>query len=145
MTEIISALITLIGTGAFVVLFPEKIEKWIALFWKIAQGINGLKKIAQKKYIKHDIQGRTNDFTKEARKLVPDLREEKLSLEWAEAGTQRESFINEGKVVVRLDSSDLEDHNFVHAAYLYISAAFLYKARRYLSESPKKSPQSLSL
>lgn len=67
------------GSGLLVLLllllfWPEKIEKWSALFWKFLNGLQILCHIANKRYIKHDIQGRVNEFTKALAREIPTLR-----------------------------------------------------------------------
>ena len=118
---------------ALLLFLPEKIEKWSALLWKAIKYFGILSRKARKKYIKHDLQGRVNDFVRHLRKSTPELPKEKLAIEWVDTDMERKSFIEGGNVVLRLHSSDSKDHNFVHAAYLYISTALLYKAKRYLS------------
>lgn len=131
--ELIGFLTPAVALLALLLFFPEKIEKWSALAWKAIGWFGILGRKAKKKYIKHDLQGRMNDFVKHLRKSTPELPKEKLVIEWVDTDIGRKSFIADGNVVLRLHSSDRKDHNFVHAAYLYISTALLYKAKRYLS------------
>jgi len=51
--------------------FPEKIEKWSALLWKLMSFMGGLFRFARKRYIKHDLQGRVNDFVSCIFRLIP--------------------------------------------------------------------------
>jgi hypothetical protein len=118
-------------------LFPEKIEKLSALFWKFFSFFGAVFKGAHKKYLKHDLQGRVNDFVKSVKKNLPDLGNEKLSVEWVEPDTDRKSFIADGKVVLRLRRDDPQDYNFVHGAYYYVSGMLLRKAKRYISPNQK--------
>ena len=109
---------------ALLLFFPEKIEKWSALLWKVIGWCGILSRKAKKKYVKHDLQGRMNDFVKHLRKSTPELPNEKLSVEWVDTSMARKSFIEGGNVVLRLHSSDFRDHNFVHAAFsVYIDRA----------------------
>jgi hypothetical protein len=117
--------------------FPEKIEKWSALLWKCLANIKALSRSARKQYIKHDLQGRVNDFSKRMRQRTPGLFPEKLDLEWVDASTPRSSLLADGRILLRLRAHDPEDHNFVHASYLYISRCLLRKTKRYLS-SPQR-------
>ena len=113
--------------------FPEKIEKWSALLWKLLTTIKGISRSARKQYIKHDLQGRVNDFSKRMRQRTPGTFPEKLELEWVDASTPRSSLLTDGRILLRLRAHDPEDHNFVHASYLYVSRCLLQKTKRYLS------------
>jgi hypothetical protein len=114
---------------------PEKVEKWLALFWKIALKIGVSLRLAQKKYVQYDIQGRVNDFIKRHSKEMPGFQVKGVKVEWADAGTKRNSFIEKDQVVVRVRSDDPHHENFVKAAYLFISTSLLYRAKRYISPS----------
>lgn len=113
--------------------FPEKIEKWSALLWKLLAAIKGFSRSARKQYIKHDLQGRVNDFSKRMRQRTPGTFPEKLELKWVDASTPRSSLLSDGRILLRLRAHDPEDHNFVHASYLYVSRCLLRKTKRYLS------------
>lgn len=105
--------------------------------WKGLSFFSFLFKGAHKKYLKHDLQGRVNGFVKSVKKSLPDLGEEKLSVEWVEPETDRESFIADGKVVLRLRRNDPQDYNFAHGAYYYVSGMLLRKTKRYISPNQK--------
>ena len=121
---------------SFVVLYPEKIEKWAAAWWRI---LSGVVQGAHKRYVKHDLQGRVNDFTKRLRKKAPELHKAKLKLEWIDSTETRDAFMADGKVVIRLRRDDPEDHNFVHGVHHYISTVFLHRAKTYLTKSQRDS------
>jgi len=121
----------------YFLLFPEKVEKWSALIWRGLNACGGFLKFAHKRYLKHDLQGRVNDFVRGLRKRIPEIGDEKLKIEWIDPNVDRESFIADGSVVLRLRRDDPQDHNFVHGAYHYVSGAFLRKAKRYLSENQR--------
>jgi len=118
--------------------FPDKIEKWSALLWKLLSFMGKFFRFANKRYIKHDLQGRVNGFVRRLRKKTPGSFNDKLELEWVDSDTKRSAFLADGRVVLRLRSNDPHDHNFVHASYLYISKCLLNKTKRYLS-SPQKN------
>ena len=118
---------------------PEKIEKWSALLWKVVATIAKGLTSAHKRYLKHDLQGRVNDFVKHLRKEVPTLSSEKLKIEWVDPAVRRESFIADGQVVLRLRRDDPTEHNFVHAAVLYVSGTLLTKPKRYISPSQREA------
>jgi hypothetical protein len=115
--------------------FPEKIEKWSALLWKALSKIGNVFRFANKKYVKHDLQGRVNDFVRRLRKSVPEIGQERLRIEWVDPTTPRKSFMDKGQVVLRLRRDDPQDHNFIHGAYLFVSEVLLRKCKRYISPS----------
>lgn len=115
--------------------YPEKIEKWSALLWKLLDKCGGLFKSAHKRYLKHDLQGRVNDFVKSLRDKVRSVENIKLRIEWIDPSVQRKSFIESDTLVLRLRRDDPADRNFVHGAYLFVSTMLLRKCKRYLSLS----------
>lgn len=118
---------------ALLVFFPEKIEKWSALIWRCLSGCHKGWKFVRRKYVKHDLQGRVNDFVRRRLKGVPGVFDCKLELKWVDTTEQRSSFLADGKIILRLRSNDPEDHNFVHASYLFVTESLLPRAKRYLS------------
>ena len=119
--------------------YPEKIEKWSALLWKLLNSFGGIFRTAHKRYVKHDLQGRVNEFVKYTSKNVPGLSEEKLQIQWVDPDMKRDSFIDKGKVVLRLRREDPDDQNFVHGAFLFISTSLLHKPKRYLSKTQREA------
>lgn len=143
MMAIALLVLAILGPPALIVgillFFPEKIEKWAALLWKGLHFLHLGFTSAHKTYVKHDLQGRVNDFVRRLRKRVPSLTGEKLKIEWVNQTATRESFIADGHIVLRLRRDDPHDHNFVHGAYLYISGSLLTKAKRYLAVTQKEA------
>src|SRR5438552_333653 len=117
--------------------FPEKIEAWSALLWKLLNRFGRLFKGAHRRYVKHDLQGRVNDFVKSLRREVPAIGATKLRLEWVDPSVPRKSFIENETVVLRLRRNDPADQNFVHGAYLFVSGMLLRRPKRYLSPSQR--------
>jgi len=120
-------------------LAPEKIEKWSALLWKALSHCGDAFKSAHKRYVKHDLQGRVNEFVRRMRRDVPGITDEKLHIEWVDPHMERSSFIENGKIVLRLKRDDPEDHNFVHGAFLFVSNSLLHKPKKYLSVSQREA------
>ena len=138
MLEVLNYLLPGVGSAVVVLilllLFPEKIEKWASIFWKVLAWIF---RSAHKKYVKHDLQSRVNSFTKRLRHSTPTLTNERLSIEWIGPEMNRRAFIDQGKVVLRLRRDDPDDHNFIHGAFLFTTTCLLHKAKRYLSPSQR--------
>lgn len=143
MDEILKYVLPGLGSFALVAVillfFPEKIEKWSAILWKLLSMLGGVFRAAHKRYVKHDLQGRVNDFVRRLRKQAPEVIGTKLRIEWVDPLTPRESFVQGGEVVLRLRREDPQDHNFVHASYLFVSSMLLRKPKRYLAPSQREA------
>lgn len=141
MPEILKILVPSLSLAGLLVLLllfiPEKIEKWSALLWKCLSFFDSMFSSAHKKYLKHDIQGRVNGFSKRLRKKAPGLAEERIKVEFVNPSEARSSLFDQGELILRLRRDDPHDQNFVHGAYLFVSAALLRKPKRYLSPSQR--------
>lgn len=141
MSEILKVVIPSLSVGGLLLLLlllvPEKIEKWSALLWKALSQLRGIFSSAHKKYLKHDIQGRVNDFSKRLRKKTPGLADERISVHFVDPTEARNALFDRDELIVRLRRDDPHDQNFVHGAYLFVSAALLRKPKRYLSPSQR--------
>ena len=118
---------------------PDLIEKWIALFWRLLSFLGSIFRGARKRYVKHDLQSRVNLFTKRMRKQAPFLDVDGVKLEWVDEALTPEAIIEKNKVIVRVNHQEPDDHNFVQAAYLYVSKCLLLRVKRYLSPSQRES------
>lgn len=112
---------------------PEKVEKWLALLWKVLLKLNIAARFAHKKYTLHDFQGRVNQFVKHHSKEMPGFQVKQVKLDWIERDIKREAFLEADRVVVRVRRNDLHHENFVKAVYLFVSTSLLYRAKRYIS------------
>jgi hypothetical protein len=143
----LSLLIWLLGSGfalavALVVYFlthPEKVEIWASLLARFLSNLGRLFRGAHKKYVQLDLQGRINDFTRKIAKEAPYVEAKKVRIELQEGAIDRESFLKEGRVLLRLRRDDPDDLNFVHGAYLFVSTALLHRTKRYISPSHRES------
>lgn len=124
---------------ALLIFFPEKIEKWSALLWRLISAFARGWQFVRRKYVKHDLQGRVNDFVRRKLKGVPGVFDAKLELQWVDPNEARSTLLAEGKIILRLRSTDPEDHNFVHASYLFVTASLLPRAKRYLSGKQREA------
>jgi len=143
MSELVKYLLLSLGPAAVILfillLVPEKIEKWSALLWKGFAGLGGIFRCAHKRYLKHDLQGRVNEFVKTLRRQVPSVGPTKLRVEWVDPSVPRKSIIDNDTVVLRLRRDDPTEHNFVHGAYLFVSGTLLRRPKRYLSPPQKEA------
>lgn len=123
----------------YLLLHPEKIEKWSALLWRFLSNLGTLFKFAHKQYIKHDLQSRVNEFARGLSKEAPFLGSKRVRVEWVGPDITRKSFLRDDRVILRLRRDDPEDFNFVHGAYMFVSTSLLFKVKRYLSQSQRKA------
>jgi hypothetical protein len=124
----------------YFLLNPEKVQIWSALLWKAISKIGVFAGFAHKRYLKYDLQGRLNLFTKKLSKKAPYLASKRVEVQWLEArDVTRHSFLREGKAVIRLRRDDPMEANFVHATYLFVSTSLLHKLKRYISPSQRQA------
>jgi hypothetical protein len=141
MSEVVKYLLAL-GTGGVVTGFaivlliyltPEKAEKWYAillgLFLRVGGGVRGL----HKRWVRHDIQGRINDFVKSECASLPGSAADRVRLEYIDGRITKQAVLDGNTVIVRLRRDDPEELNFVHGVCLFVSRSLLFKAKRYIS------------
>ena len=126
-----------IGIVIYLLVMPEKAEKASAM---IAGFVSRFAKGANKRYVRYDLQGRINDFTRDLRTDAPFLSDHKVKIQWTEpTNLDRAAFIEGNEVFVRLRRDDPKDRNFVHGSFLFVSLAMLSKVKRYISQSHRKA------
>lgn len=133
LTFLFGGSVTIALIVAAILVNPEKIEKWFALFWKLVDGLRIGIRLANKKYVEHDIQGSVNEFVKLHSEEMPGFEVRGVKLEWVDADVKRQSFLEADRVVVRVKRDDPHHENFVKAVYLFVSSSLLYRAKRYIS------------
>lgn len=135
--------IAMLGTAGVVLLIvflnPDKTEKWASLFWKVLAGCGRLFRGAHRRYVKHDLQSRVNEFVSSLKRSAPALATDRLALEYVDPDLNRKAFLDGGRAVIRLKRDDPEDLNFVHGAYLFTSQCLLEKPKRYLAPSQREA------
>jgi hypothetical protein len=94
---------------------------------------------AHKRYVKHDLQGRVNEFVKALSKDAPFLASNRIHVEWADGDITKKSFLENGQVILRLRRDDPQEANFVNGSYLFISTSLLFKTKRYISPSQREA------
>ncbi len=129
-----SALILLGIVLAF--LYPEQVQKWFALLLKLSLRVwRG----GEKLYIRHDIEGRVNDFAKSLAKRVPSFEPIGVSIKWVEQGESPDDFLEGKRVIIRMRQSENQDKNFVGATMIFIARAVIRKAKKYMAPYQKKA------
>lgn len=127
------------GSGLILVilfLFPEKIEKWSVMLWKI---IYFLIKRGEKKIVAHDIQGRVNEFSKSLKKEIVNLEPVGISIQWVTEKETPSEFFKDNKLIIRMRQHVDQNKNFVYASMVFISKALLTKTKKYISQSQRES------
>jgi len=128
------------GLTLFLVLFfPEKVEKWLAIFWSWIERLGLLYRYASKERIRHDIQGSVSQFSKALGYELPDFTPPQVKIEWVADAKDRRAFLESGKAVIRLRRTDPDQENIATASMLFVSRILLRKARRYLSPSQREA------
>lgn len=116
---------------------PEKLEKLAALIFKV------LKFLYNKfdyNYIKFDLQGKINDYVKKISKKVKHLDINSVNIKWINPDDQDEkSYIQNGQLILRLRKSENQNENIVNASMVFISHAFLKKAKSYIAKYQRES------
>lgn len=137
----LTALLSASGTAVFfifiILMNPEKVEKWGAITGYCINKLGGFFKFAHKRAVKLDLQGNINDYVKKLMKDIPTLEAEKVKIEYLENNQDRNSFIENNQVIVRLRRDDPDDLNFVHGAFLFVSTSLLFRIKRYISQSQR--------
>lgn len=119
-----------------VLLIPEKIEKWSAMFWYC---LGSFFSFAHKRAVKLDIQGSLNDYVKKISKEIPQIGKFRVEVELVDDPISKKTFLSDDKVILRLRRDDPYEINFVHGVYLFVSTSLLFQAKRYISKSQRES------
>lgn len=71
--------------------------------------------------------------------VAPYLENERIKVEYVSPETDREMFLREGSVVLRLRGDDPDETNFVHGSFMFVSTILLHGVKRFLSKSHRES------
>ncbi|RLI74982.1 hypothetical protein DRP04_13975 [Archaeoglobales archaeon] len=132
----LSPTLILIFIVIYLLLNPEKAEKWGSLIYK---GLCYFSSKAEKRYIALNIQGSINSFQKEINRELEDLLPYGVKIDWVSEDVSPESFITEGKVVIRLGYHKNQDENVIRVVSEYISKALIPEIKPYLSEEIRQA------
>ena len=108
-----------------------ELTKWLSHF-------RPLYKWGRKRYTRTTLEARAGKLFKRLNDDAPFLTD-RMKVEWVDPDTSRASFLQNGKIVVRLRFDDRADQNLVHAASLFVSTSLLFKAKRYLGQEQRDS------
>ena len=112
-----------IGLIIYMIAHPEKIEKWHGLFARLLSFIS---KRAERQSVSSDIQARLYSFIKSFH--LDDVLPYKIRFKWI-TGSNFESYVNEGEVIIIMDNHKNNARNFVNAIVAYTTQAFLPSVR----------------
>ncbi len=132
-----------LGTGTLLIilllLYPEKIEKWLAILWGVVEKSGLLYKRASKERIRHSLQGRVSSFARNLGHGLPEFNPPGIRIDWVDEKVDRTAFLDQGKAVIRLRRQDPNNENVATACMFFVSQILLHKAGRYLSPTQKQS------
>lgn len=131
-----SAIICSIIVGYIVFTNPDKVQQWLSLFWKI---VSIFWHAAGKKVIKHDIEGRINEFSKYMTEEIPGIDVTGIQIQWIEEGETADQFFKDNKLIIRMQNHRDQNKNFVNASMIFISQFVIPKAKKYISKSQRES------
>lgn len=118
---------------AFIIIYfnyGDKIERLLASILKLFSWTG----IFTKKLITtHDLQGKLNCAINELKKDRLDLPEKKIKIKWVK-NLNRESFIKNGKMIVKLSYSKSTNDNYVRLSMGYIKSAIVPHVRNYMTK-----------
>lgn len=123
-----------------VVFFIDKIERFVALIYKILSKIFKTIPWIHKKYIKHDFQSSINNFSNGfIKNEIKGFKPINIKVDWVDENQIPESFLKEGKLIVRMKKNSNDNKNFVNAVMVFISESVLPKAKKYISKKQRES------
>lgn len=119
----------------YILFFPEKIEIISSWFWLGLSKIKKFAGFAHKQYVKHDLQGRLNDYMRKVKGQAPYLAGSRFKVEYTEQNLTKKGFFDNDQVILRVRRDDPQETNFVHVAYWAVATGLLFKTKRYISPS----------
>lgn len=119
----------------YAITHPEKSERWGSWIYKSLRWTGHKMK---SRWIASDIQARIDSFAKVIGDEVKDLMPYGVRINWVKE-TDKDTFIRNGEVVVRMRYHDNQHRNFVAATLAYLSKGMLPRSRHYIDEGIMKS------
>lgn len=129
------------GWGAFtffvwyVYAHGEKVDFW---FSKIEKLLIYLGFRRDKNFIKKDVQSKINIASKRINKEAEGIITKRVEITWVNQ-ENIESFLRQGKVIIRMRSHENHDKNVVNAVTHYVKTGVLHTSKRYLPEKVKEA------
>lgn len=125
----------------YLITHPEVAEKWGAIINSL---ISKISKGAERRSVALDIQGRLNSFSKSLNSEVAGIIPYGVQIEWVIGEVNKESFLRENKIILRLGYHTNQDDNVVRAALEYIARGMLSNSRPHADENVMKAVDLIS-
>ena len=119
--------------------FLKNPNKWLIFASKIYIFLSIFKKNFTKRVVSLDVEGRVNSFTNILRKEVPNEELPKVKIVWINENQKSDSFIQKGKLLIRMHQHHNQNKNLVAASMVFISSSILRKTKIYLAKYQKES------
>ena len=118
--------------------YIEKIQIWISLIERILGKISSK---YQRKGISDEIEGKINSYAKNLNAQFKEVLPYGIKIEWVEDDKEfdRESFLKENQVIVKIKPHINRDRNLVIASLEYVSRGLIPEARNYVSRHLMKA------
>ena len=123
----------------FFIYFLKNPNQWLIFASKLYIFFSIFKKSLSKKVVSLDIEGRVNSFTDILKNEIPNNEFPKIKIEWIGEEEKLDSFIQKGKLVIRMHQHYNQNKNIVSASMIFISNSILRKTKIYLAKYQKES------
>jgi len=139
-TEIIYALLLIFGSGTvllFIFIYmlltnPEKVKLWSAY---IARFLTWFKNSWDKRAVANEIEARTENFSKN---IIYESEDNYLAyplkIKWVDKEEKKDTFIKNGRAVVKMYHHNNQAKNFMFTVLDYLSLSLLADAQPYIDE-----------
>lgn len=125
-----------VGLLVYFIKNPEKAEKWYSM---IARSLSFVSLKLEKSGVAKDIQSDVNSFAKEVNSQVKEpIVPYGVKIKWT-SSTTRESFVKEGKVIVRMHHHKNQAKNFLYATLEWVGRGLIPEARHLLDKTVVRS------
>lgn len=114
----------------FFLLNPEKVEKWSAI---LARLLSFTSARMERAAVARDIQGRIGEYLKELNPNIKASIPYNVRIDWIKE-TNRESFIEEGEVVVVMSHHSNQARNFLNVVLELVSTGFLLQTKHFIEK-----------
>jgi hypothetical protein len=112
----------------YMLLNPEKAEKWGSILVRIFARVN---QAAELRTVAWDIQGEINEFSKKMQKSAKGVMPYGIKINWVKSA-EKEAFIKGNDVVVVMSKHTNQARNLVNTCMAYLSVGLLPRARMYI-------------
>ena len=118
---------------------PEKIDKWLDVFNRVANYIAvycpvEIRKYFDRRVVASSIHFQVNNICNKLNTDCPGILPHSIKIEWVHK-EDKESFMKNNDVIVRLKKYANQDRNITEATLAFLNKGFLPRCRSYLDES----------